>query len=581
MVSFRFVYRARFPHSFSFYGGLCRKVLADRLLFSSFLIAATLHGLGHGAMALAAGLLGGVLAAEPRLISSPLRFLSNPATLALVGVVATTLKGAGATVGATLQSRLAQNVAGSVRQGLAARLLASGTPMPPAQLSARLAVGFREVETGVEEGCLAALRASLTLVPLTIGLYVVSSTLAWAALLALVPFGVATSFARRAWKRSHIAALTIAEGLHREVDELVAHMDVWRTYGAGDRIRRTLSDLGDQAARAASHAQGSRAALSSANEVLAAMALLSCIWLTRALSLSLGDGTLIAFAAVFFMSYRPLRDLGDARTALERGAYALRSLEDLVPSQGEPVASGEASGPRAWGREILVVERVGVRRHSPSGGRLYAPALTSFTVRPGEIVTIAGPTGSGKTTLLRALLGLEAEGVGSVRYGSRDLTVAGVGPGDRPFAWMPQESPIIAGSLEDNLLCDGQDSRAAFDLLALLGAGRFVRECEGVQLGASGRPVSGGERKWIALGRAMATGMPVLLLDEPTAGLDRQAQVRVLAALERMRGERTVILVSHQPEAMAIADRVVQVGTAEYASQHQDASEHEYEDVSQ
>jgi ATP-binding cassette, subfamily B, bacterial len=73
--------------------------------------------------------------------------------------------------------------------------------------------------------------------------------------------------------------------------------------------------------------------------------------------------------------------------------------------------------------------------------------------------------------------------------------------------------------------------------------------------------VSGGERKWIALARALATGLPVLLLDEPTAGLDRAAQGRVLNALARLRGERTIILVSHQVEVVALADRVVEVGT--------------------
>src|SRR5205823_11318067 len=119
----------------------------------------------------------------------------------------------------------------------------------------------------------------------------------------------------------------------------------------------------------------------------------------------------------------------------------------------------------------------------------------------------------------------------------------------------------VAGSLEENLMCGGRDSRPALEWMAWLGAARFARECEGAKLGASGRPVSGGERKWIALGRAVASGMPVLLLDEPTAGLDRASQARALAALARMRGERTVILVSHQPEAIAIADRVVELGS--------------------
>src|SRR6266550_1799805 len=160
MVSFRFVSvgaaRSRFT---PYYGGIWRKVLADRFLFSGFLFAATLNALGHAATAIAAGLLGSALASPARLISSSFRVVSDTSTLAFVGVVATGLKAAGATAGATLQSRLAQNVVGGVRQSLAARLLAFGGPLPAGQLSARLSVGLREIEIGVEQGLLAGLRA--------------------------------------------------------------------------------------------------------------------------------------------------------------------------------------------------------------------------------------------------------------------------------------------------------------------------------------------------------------------------------------------------------------------------------------
>jgi ABC-type transport system involved in cytochrome bd biosynthesis fused ATPase/permease subunit len=72
--------------------------------------------------------------------------------------------------------------------------------------------------------------------------------------------------------------------------------------------------------------------------------------------------------------------------------------------------------------------------------------------------------------------------------------------------------------------------------------------------------VSGGERKWIALGRAIASGLPVLLLDEPTAGLDGAAEDAMLAELERLRATRAIVLVTHQARVVRIADRVVAIG---------------------
>jgi ABC-type multidrug transport system fused ATPase/permease subunit len=543
-----------------FYGGLSRKVLVHRPLFSWFVIAATLHGVGHALMAGAAAILGTAFVTDSSTAPVFWRFPLDPQALALVGLAATLAKGAGATVGATLQSRLAQNVAGWVRRDVAARLLSAGAALPAGQLAARLSVGLREVERGVEEGFLGAIRASLALLPLGIAIALVSTKLAWAAVLLLAPFGVLLSVARRVWKRSQARALSVAEGLHFEVDELVAHMDVWRAYGAAEPVCATLDDLAEQAARASSRAEGARAALSSANEVLAALTLLACVAAARWLSLPLGDGTLIAFAVPFFMSYRPLRDLGDARAALERGTVALASLESAARTVLDPSAPSERRASRQWERAVLEVRGLGVARRGR--GASEATVLTSFIVRPGEMVAIVGPTGSGKTTLLRALLGLEPGAVGAIRYGDEELLGAGVGPFERPFAWAPQEAPLLAGSLEKNVLFARVDPGAVERVLRSIGAEKLARACAGVELGASGRPVSGGERKWIAVARAIASELPVLLLDEPTAGLDGAAAEKVRAELQRLKRTRAILVVTHQRDVAERADRVVDIGSS-------------------
>jgi ABC-type transport system involved in cytochrome bd biosynthesis fused ATPase/permease subunit len=492
-------------------------------------------------------------------ISSTFRFLSNPATLAFVGVFATSLKGVGATLGATAQSQLAQKVATQVRHTLADRLLGGGTTLAAGHLSARLAVRVREVELAVHDGLLGSIRALLALAPLAVALSLLSSRLAVGAILVLAPFAGGVALARRAWRRSNERALELAEGLEQEMAELVDHMDVWRTYGAGAKVIGSLDALGAHAARISGHAEGARAALSSANEVLAAIALLICIGVAHAFTLPLGDGTLVAFAVVFFMAYKPLRDLGDARSALDRGAEALAVLELLADSPGKRAASK----PVAWPLAPLHVDRVGVRRGVLPESRSFRtePEVTSFVARPGDVVAVVGPNGSGKTTLLRALLGLEGSAVGKVRYGTDELTRRGVGPGERPFAWLAQDAPIIAGNLEENVTLGSATSGDFVAALEMVGAGPIARQWQEDRLGATGRPVSGGERKWIAMARAIATGLPVLLLDEPTAGLDDESRARVTGALRKLRGARTIVVVSHDPEVIAVADSVVRVGS--------------------
>ncbi|MET0594630.1 MAG: ATP-binding cassette domain-containing protein [Polyangiaceae bacterium] len=422
-----------------------------------------------------------------------------------------------------------------------------------------MAIGLAEIEKGVADGFLGAVRACLALLPLGVALALQSSRLAWGAVLLLVPFGLLLSVARRAWKRSYVRAVSAAEGIHRELDELVAHIDVWRAYGAGEFVRHSLDELAEQSAVSSSRAEGARAALSSANEVLAALTLLACISLAHWLSLPIGEGKLIAFAVPFFLAYRPLRDLGDARTALERGGAALEALEATVrPARAMPGTNDVAPGTttKRWGREVLEVREVGVVREEDG-----ASPRTSFVLRPGEIVAIVGPTGSGKTTLLRALLGLEPSAVGSVRYGGVELAGAAVGPGGRPFAWAPQEAALLAGTLEANVLMATAGRKGVHSVLASIGAERLAAACGDSLLGASGRAVSGGERKWIALARALASDQPVLLLDEPTAGLDGDAQEKVIAALRRATESRSIVVVTHRRDVTRFADRVVTIGT--------------------
>jgi ABC-type transport system involved in cytochrome bd biosynthesis fused ATPase/permease subunit len=179
-------------------------------------------------------------------------------------------------------------------------------------------------------------------------------------------------------------------------------------------------------------------------------------------------------------------------------------------------------------------------------------------VEAGTVVAVVGPTGAGKTTLLRVLLGLEQAGGGDVLFDGESIARAPAGPGGRPFAWVPQEAPLLAGSLATNVSL-GAAATDPREALEPLGAAHLADALEGCRLGAGGRPVSGGERQWIALARAIATGLPVLLLDEPTSGLDGAAQRHVLEAIARLRGRRTVVIVTHRPEPLAIADVVVRL----------------------
>jgi ABC-type bacteriocin/lantibiotic exporter with double-glycine peptidase domain len=472
------------------------------------------------------------------------------------------------------QKRLAFRVGDAARRRIAEAILRGGqASRSAAHTHAAMAVRLREVERGADEGVLAALRAVANLVPLAGLLIVLSSRLALASFAILAPFALILGRARRRLRAAHGRASRLAEQLHAGVDELVRHLDLWRTYGATARIRRALATAGAEAGLAAARADAAKAAISGGNEVLAALALLVAVALVERGALALDRGPLVAYAAVFFLMYRPLRDLGDARIAVERGAHALEDL-DRVRADVESATDvhSSVSTPRtgAWGVEPRTVRGLSVVHGD------HATPPTSLDARPGEIVALVGPTGAGKTSLLRALLGLERHVRGTVRYGDLDLGAAGVGPTERPFAWVPQEPAIVAGTLGENIALGAPESAPGADLareaLVTLGAGSLAGR-DGEPLAAGGPELSGGERQWVAIARALASGLPVLLLDEPTSGLDPASQQRVLDALAAVRGKRTIVLVTHRPEPLAIADRVIRLGEAEHVSRAGSAGE--------
>jgi ABC-type multidrug transport system fused ATPase/permease subunit len=441
----------------------------------------------------------------------------------------------------------------------------NSTDFSPTRRVSALTACVREVELGLHAGALGGLRAVAQLLPLLMILFWLAPTLALAALLVFVPFAALLGSFRRRWKQGYADAMRHNERLLEAADEAVRHADLWVTYGAEPKARLNVATLGDTIARVSARLEATAAAMSGANEVLGALALVCALCAARAgwLGHTADGAKVLGFAVAFFLAYKPIRDLAEARLAWTRGQAAFEEIEALAPRpEGElqetalspklahegPDDSTGTQG-AVWDLATLEICRL----------RLARGARTPLTlsVDPGQIVAIVGPTGVGKTTLLRTLLGLEPSQGGDIRYAGSSLADAPAGPAARPFAWVPQDAPLLADTLAANVaLGAAADAREA---LAPLGASHLVDDLGTERLGAGGRAVSGGERQWIALARAIATRQPVLLLDEPTSGLDPESQAAVLLAIARLRGERSVLIVTHRPEPLAIADRVVRL----------------------
>jgi thiol reductant ABC exporter CydD subunit len=187
---------------------------------------------------------------------------------------------------------------------------------------------------------------------------------------------------------------------------------------------------------------------------------------------------------------------------------------------------------------------------------------TSFTLAPGEVVALSGPSGGGKSTLLSALLGFLVPTGGSV-------TVDGVSAAEAPgrewrrrFAYVPQTPGLIAGTVADNVRLADPDATDEQVREVLTAAGAPQLELSH-PVGDEAEGISAGEQRRVGIARALLRirrGADVLILDAPTAGLAADAEAVVVESV-RASGA-SAIVVSHRPAVLAAADRVVQVGEA-------------------
>jgi len=200
----------------------------------------------------------------------------------------------------------------------------------------------------------------------------------------------------------------------------------------------------------------------------------------------------------------------------------------------------------------------------PRGATLRLDGLDLPT---GTRLGITGPSGCGKTSLLEALVGLKAAPRGRLTIDGRPLEDEPLGWARPLFALAPQDARLTTGALAEALRLANPDAddAALWEALTDAQLAERVRAApEGLDawIGDGGEILSGGERRRLCLARAYLRPAPWLLLDEPTEGLDRETEARVVAALAARlaRTGQGAIIVSHRPAPLGICERVARMG---------------------
>jgi ATP-binding cassette subfamily C protein CydD len=286
--------------------------------------------------------------------------------------------------------------------------------------------------------------------------------------------------------------------------------------------------------------------------------------------LSLVDGLFVLLLAPEF--YLPLRTLGLSYHSRMQGIAAAERIAPLLELPLPAGREGRLAAPLT--APAIAFEGVSFRYGGERGGI----SEIDLELPAGSLTVLAGESGSGKTTLMRLLTGLASPEQGRIRINGVDLARLDPESWRAGLAWVPQKPFFFKGSIRENLLlgCPGQGEQEIRAALENACAAAFIARLPAgleTELGEGGAGLSGGELRRLALARAFLAKAVLVVLDEPTAGLDGENERLVGEALRRLAVGRTMLLISHREETQALAGRVVLlavgrleriVSTAEY-----------------
>ncbi|TYC89793.1 ABC transporter ATP-binding protein/permease [Novosphingobium sp. BW1] len=451
----------------------------------------------------------------------------------------------------------AQIAANPWRRAAMSRLLGGRLPAPvSAGTSAALAIDH--VQAIEEHGArFQPARVSAVVGPLlAISLIALASWFSALILLAtLLPFVVGMIFAGTAARRASERQLDALAALSGLFVDRVRHLPLIRHFGAQARIARQVEDATHGVAMRTVAVLRAAFLSSAVLEFFAAIAvalvaiycgfaLLGLLPFTPPEPLTLGR----AFFALAMAPevYLPMRRLAAAYHEKQMGEAAESALADYAPGQEE---AEEVSSAAPSPFDGLVVE----------GLILTWPPVCIGPVdlrlpRTG-IVALSGPSGSGKTSTLAAIAGqIEATSGRITTFAGHPLDPADV-------AWAAQRPLLLPGTLRRNLALAAPEVCDAAVLVAArrVGLGPLLEARGGLDfvIDHKGSGLSGGERRRIGLARALLSGRPLLLCDEPTADLDAASAAQIVAVLQELGREKALLVATHDEAVRAIAQQEI------------------------
>jgi len=312
-------------------------------------------------------------------------------------------------------------------------------------------------------------------------------------------------------------------------------------------------------------ARSTKAKLSPIVEVIVALG--TCLVLgygaRLAVSGRMSAGVLVAFLLYLGKMYKPMRDLSKMSDTVTKASVGYERVQELLQAESRIRDKPDARpAPRFTG--LIEFDRVSFSYDRDSA----ALSEVSVRIEPGQVAALVGPSGAGKSTMASLIPRFYDPVSGSVRIDGADVRDYTLKSLRDQISFVLQDTLLFRATIWENIAYGRPDADPEDTVRAatLANAHEFIMALPhgyATMVGDRGLSLSGGQRQRIAIARAIVRDTPILVLDEPTAGLDAASEQAVVEALDRLMAGRTSIVIAHHLNAIRHADVIFVVKGSE------------------